>query len=107
MRPEYTYAATVVRVIDGDTLYANVDLGFRMTIQITVRLLGINTPELNTDAGKMVRDYMRTLLEGQKIVLKTHKDPKDKYGRWLGEIYANDVFINELLVEKNYAVRTK
>lgn len=106
MRPEYTYAATVVRVIDGDTLYANVDLGFRMTIQITVRLLGINTPELNTDEGKRARDYMR-MLEGQKIVLKTYKDPKDKYGRWLGEIYANGENINSLLVVMGYAVRIK
>lgn len=106
MRPEYTYAATVVRVIDGDTLYANVDLGFRMTIQITVRLLGINTPELNTDEGKRARDYMR-MLEGQKIVLKTHKDPKDKYGRWLGEIYSNGENINSLLVVMGYAVRVK
>lgn len=106
MRPEYTYAATVVRVIDGDTLYANVDLGFRLTIQITVRLFGINAPELNTDAGKQSREYLR-LLEGQPIVLKTHKDPKDKYGRWLGEIYSNGDNINSLLVVMGYAVRTK
>lgn len=106
MHPDYTYQATILRVVDGDTVRVRVDLGLRVSTEITVRLMGINAPELNTDAGKQSREYLR-LLEGQPVVLKTHKDPKDKYGRWLGEIYCNGDNINSLMVVMGYAVRMK
>lgn len=106
MHPAFTYEATVLRVIDGDTVRVRVDLGLRISTEITVRLLGINAPELNTDAGKQSREYLR-LIEDQQIVLKTHKNPKDKYGRWLGEIFCNGENINSLMVVMGYAVRTK
>lgn len=105
-KPEYTYAAKLLRVIDGDTIVVNVDLGMRISTEITVRLMGINAPELNTEAGKNARAFVRTL-NAEQVVVKTHKDPKDKYGRWLGEVFINGESLNELMIAKGHAVRMK
>lgn len=48
----YTYHATLEKVIDGDTLLVNFDLGFFISVKEKVRLIGINAPELNTKKGK-------------------------------------------------------
>lgn len=106
MKPDYTYKATIIRVIDGDTVKAIVDLGLRVSIELTVRLVGINAPEIKTEEGKRARDYLR-LLENRDVIIKTHKDPRDKYGRWLGEVHSNGDNINSLMVTMGYAVRIK
>lgn len=106
MQPDYIYKGIITRVIDGDTVVVNVDLGLRVNTQITVRMLGINAPEIKTEEGKRARDYLR-LLENRDVIIKTHKDPRDKYGRWLGEIHSNGDNINSLMVTMGYAVRMK
>jgi endonuclease YncB( thermonuclease family) len=59
----YQYRATAARVVDGDTYHLDVDLGFRVGITIPVRLCGVDTPELNTEAGKAARWYVIGLLK--------------------------------------------
>lgn len=124
----YIYKAYVTDVYDGDTITCIVDCGFNLGIQKTkIRLYGINTPELrgeDRDIGILVRDELRKKILNKHIFLKTIKDKKGKYGRFLGKIYIknkdedneknekkenNDdstdyLCINDWLLENNYAV---
>jgi len=108
----YTYRAAPVRVIDGDTIEVDIDLGFRVMIRQRLRLLGINTPELHdknielrkraTDARLFTIGWISKAMSTQwPIIIKTAKS--DKYGRWLAEIYYGDECLNTLLIEKGLA----
>ncbi len=73
------YKGVVDLVHDGDTVYARLDLGFDLTVYARVRIYGINAPELDTDAGKLARDFARTLLPvGTAVTVISHG--WDKYG---------------------------
>lgn len=105
MEPPYTYSATIVRVVDGDSAYAEVSLGFHLKLEISMRLEGINAPELNTAAGKLARDYLKSLIPaGTAVLIRTYKDPKDKYGRWLARIYRDKVDVNKEMLAAGHAV---
>ncbi|MDQ7022251.1 MAG: thermonuclease family protein [Candidatus Gracilibacteria bacterium] len=86
----------------------DIDLGFNHIMKDqTIRLWGIDTPELRGDDkifGKKVRDYVRERILGKQIILKSYKDKKGKYGRWLGEIFIDGENLNEELVKMGYAV---
>lgn len=108
----FTYRATPVRVIDGDTLEVDIDLGFRVMIRQRLRLLGLNTPELHdkdielrkraTDARIFVLGWINKAMGTQwPIIVKTAKS--DKYGRWLAEVYYGDECLNALLIESGLA----
>lgn len=108
----YEYRAEVVSVYDGDTIRVNVDLGLGVTNKgndgkgVIIRLFGINTPEIRGDEredGLVSRDYLRGLILGKRITLKTIKDTTGKYGRYLGKIYLGGLNVNEDLVTKGYA----
>lgn len=100
----YEYAVKVVSVHDGDTVHAEVDLGFDLRIRATLRLKGIDAPELNTAEGKRARDYLRE--EGPKVVkMKTYKDRKEKYGRYLATLYdAEGEDLNQRMIDTGHAV---
>lgn len=105
----YEYRAQVLRVVDGDTVHLEVDVGFSASIKMKIRLAGINAPELDTDAGKAARDYLSGLLPiGSNVFIRTLKDRQEKYGRYLAYIYADSmngsVCFNNLLVENGHAV---
>jgi micrococcal nuclease len=100
----YKYNAQVLKVIDGDTVDLFIDLGFKVGFNTRIRMIGIDTPEKNFPYGKVVKDYLTNLLEGNKVYLDVTK--KDKYGRYLGMVYLNEsdnVSINELLINENMA----
>ena len=84
----FEYHAKILTVFDGDTLRADLDLGFGVTLKNqALRVHGIDCPEMATDAGKAARDHARTLLTGGLIVrVETFKDSKEKYGRYLAKI---------------------
>lgn len=86
----YTYAARVVQVYDGDTIKADVDLGFGVTLRKeTFRLYGVDAPEMrgaDRPQGILARDWLRARVLGREVTLKTIKDRKGKYGRWLAII---------------------
>lgn len=101
----FSYRAKVIKVIDGDTVDLNVDLGFHCEIGIRTRLLGINAPEVSTAEGKQVRDWLRERLPiGDAVTVDTFKDPGDKYGRWLARINSRGEDICSVLVAHGYAV---
>lgn len=106
MEQKYIYNAEVYRVIDGDTIVCDVDLGFFITQRMVFRLYGINCPEIvGTERAKGLesKEYMQTRIEGKQIIIKTHKDKKEKYGRYLAEIYLDGFLINEELLTKGLA----
>ena len=90
MKPYY-YTAEVVKVYDGDTCTCVVDLGFKMSVRIKVRLVGIDTPEIRTrddeekKRGIASRDWLREKILGKKVLL--HTSERGKFGRWLGTLW--------------------
>ena len=101
----YEYLAEVVDVHDGDTITVDIDLGFGVWARKQkIRLMGLNAPELATPDGALSRDFLNELVMGRTVIVQTKKDRKEKYGRWLGTIWAGKVNVNELLLAKNLAV---
>jgi len=81
----YEYKCTIVKVIDGDTVDVSIDLGLRIYHETRIRLYGINAPEINTDEGKRAKSRLSELMPvGGEFILRTIKDRKEKYGRYLG-----------------------
>lgn len=108
----YRYAATVTNIYDGDTITVDLDLGLNIHHQDrTVRLWGINTPEVRgpqRPQGLTARDWLRNLITDTDIILRTHKDSTGRYGRLLAEIFHQDddgqwVNINQALVDSGHA----
>ena len=83
----YEYQADVLKIHDGDTMWLEVDLGCDVRIKMTCRLYGINAPELATQEGKDALAYVQTLVAvGDTVTVRTYKDRKEKYGRYLATI---------------------
>ena len=103
----YEYKATVTKVYDGDTITVDFDLGFGILIRKQkIRLVGINTPEVRGSEkpqGIISRDALRQRILGKVVTIKTSKDKKGKYGRWLGEVFVEDENINQWLITEGYA----
>ncbi len=89
----YFYKATVIKVVDGDTVDCEIDLGFHIKVTKRVRLAGIDTPELNSKsdlirkAAVAAKNYVADKIGSCQFFLKTELDRSDKYGRVLGWIY--------------------
>lgn len=113
----YTYNCKINKVIDGDTINVDIDLGFNTIIaNQVIRLYGIDAPESKTkDAEEKIfgtlskKVLAKKLPVGQWFKIKTIKeDGDDKYGRFFGRIYAEDgTEINQWMVDNNYAVQYK
>ena len=105
----YFYRATIRSMYDADTVRVDWDLGAGTTIQNEpLRLFGINAPELRGDEreqGLISRDALRAKIPpGTEVIIETIKDKKGKYGRYLAEIYLDDLHVNKWLVDNGYAV---
>ena len=114
----HEYNCTIRRVVDGDTVDVDIDLGFGIWIHNErVRLYGIDTPESRTrdleekKAGLFAKDVvLHYLPEGSKQVLRTHKDKVGKYGRVLGEFIIYDgladrqTTINQFMIDHRIGV---
>lgn len=98
----YEYAAKLVRVVDGDTVRLELDLGFyqRRTEQ-PYRLLRINAPEMSTVEGTLARGALETFLVGKTLMAHTQKS--DNFGRFLAELYADNQNVSDWLVANGYA----
>lgn len=100
----FQYNATVVRLIDGDTLELDIDLGFKLTFRQIVKLYGINAPEVNTPEGKTTLARLIALIPyNTKVTIGTIKDKKDKFGRYLGIIHLSDLNIAVQLIHEGLA----
>ena len=81
-------------VVDGDTLNVGVDLGLDVAHNITLRLYGINAPELTTPEGKTAKiwaiQWFQTHCPNNQFTVQTVKDQREKYGRYLADVFAPD-----------------
>ena len=84
-----------VEIIDGDT--------FRLTNGDTVRLIGIDAPELSQPGGVLSREYLAHLLLGKPITLEKGSEDRDKYNRLLRFVYIGNLCINEEMIRQGYA----
>lgn len=84
----YNYTGIITRVIDGDTIQVNVDLGFRINREIRVRLIGVNAPEVygkNKEEGLRVAEALASLLgENRPCRIRTYRD-KLSFDRYLAD----------------------
>ena len=94
--------ATIIRVIDGDTVVVRLELGFESQVEGPCRLAGIDAPELGTAAGIAGRDWMRARLTGMEAVCFAGSR-RDKYGRPLVTIFDVGGNVNEAIVAAGYA----
>lgn len=107
----YIYKATVTKVYDGDTITCDIDCGFGVVLmKQKIRMYGLNAPEVRGESkeqGIISRDKLRERILGKEIRLKTIKDKKGKYGRYIATVYLDSENINDWLVENNLAVKAE
>jgi micrococcal nuclease len=107
----YNYKGTVTDVYDGDTCTISLDLGLDFELKNQkLRLYGINAPEMRgpfRDAGIASRDFLADLVFNKKVWITTHRNRKEKYGRYLAEIWLPDSnrSVNQQMVEAGHAVK--
>lgn len=110
----YSYEAHVNRVIDGDTVDLDIDLGFRTKLHnVRCRLVGIDTPESRgtkkCEAGLYAKAIVTDELTGKDVQIRSYKDDtvdvnSDSFGRWLVRIYYPvSVDYNQSLIDRGLA----
>ena len=111
----YWYKAKCLRIIDGDTIEVNIDLGLKISLKERIRLYGLNSSEIfgvkmgspEYLEGMKCKDRVVQLIEGKEIWLNTIKDKQEKYGRYLGIVYFSDnnqlISLNNLLLTEGLA----
>lgn len=100
------YDATVIRWVDGDTVWLRVDLGFRISVDLDFRLYGIDTPERGQPGYREATMFnMDHAPAGSSLVAVTRPDP-EKYGRWLAEltVTGTGTTLNQMLLDAKLAV---
>jgi micrococcal nuclease len=107
------YVKEIIKVVDGDTIDVDIDLGFDISFTSRVRLSGIDTPESRTlnkmekALGLEAKAYLKNKINSAKnIVIKTEKiNSSEKYGRILGWLYLDNsaVSVNEQMILNGYA----
>ena len=109
----YEYGCKVTRVVDGDTIDVDLDLGFDIIYKCRVRLYGIDTPESRTRnkdekvRGKLAAKFLQDAISnGKNVILQTQlKDSKGKFGRVLASVLVDGININQQMVTNHLAVR--
>ena len=106
----YIYSAKCLKVVDGDTIDARVDLGFDTFKKVRIRLVGINAPESRTrdleekEKGLAAKARVKQLISENKNKFVLHSQGVGKFGRCLGEIYLGDSKLNDILINEGHAV---
>ena len=101
----FFYKAKCKRVIDGDTIEMEIDLGFHIILNEKFRLARINAPEITgeeTPRGEVTKKFLEEILTDKEVIVKSIKT--EKFGRWLAEIWIFGENLNDLLVEKKLAI---
>ena len=115
----HTYKCTILRVVDGDTVDVDIDLGFGVWLRKErIRILGIDTPESRTrdltekKYGLAAKEYVKGFLPiGSQQTLITEKDKTGKFGRILGKflVYDNkedrEMHLGEIMIREHHAVK--
>lgn len=101
----YEYKASVVRVVDGDTVLLDMDLGFYTYVRMSCRLAGLNCRELNEPGGSAAKTYLASLLPiGAELIVNSVKP--DKYaGRFDAYLTLKGTKINAKMIADGYAAK--
>ncbi len=102
----------ILKVYDGDTITVMIDLGFGVQKKEKLRLALIDAPEVRGESrpeGLVSRDWLRQRLNdatkaGEDIIIRTFRDRKGKYGRYIAVIYINEVDINLQMINEGHAI---
>ena len=108
----YEYRCKIRRVVDGDTVDIDIDLGFGVWLhKERVRIYGIDTPESRTrdkeekKYGLMAKEFVKQFVKGDSIKLTTQKyDAKGKFGRILGDIIVDNKSLSDTMIQEHHAV---
>ena len=110
---DYIYKIKVTRVVDGDTIDAEIDLGFDLKLNKRIRLYGINTPETRTrdkeekKRGLAAKKFLQQIVDEQEGILFLKSLDQGKFGRCIGVLFERDFddqSINDVLVQEGHAV---
>lgn len=106
----YIYTLRLLRVIDGDTVEAEIDLGFHLSIRTAIRVYGVNCPEMHgptRDAGKAAKDFTDNWMN-QDCEYRVKTEKPDKYGRCLGAIMRTrgnqTEILGQALIDNKHAI---
>jgi micrococcal nuclease len=115
----YNYNAKCIKVVDGDTIDAEIDLGFDIKVTKRIRLGGINAPESRTrnkvekKLGLAAKERLKEMLEGAANCFELESKELGKFGRVIGKLHIDKiagkdvitkVCVNDCLVKEGYAV---
>lgn len=108
----YEYRCKILRIVDGDTVDVDVDLGWGVWMhRQRIRIMGIDTPESRTRDltekafGMAAKQFVKDLMPiGSTQVIKTFKDETGKFGRMLGDFVIEDKTLTQLMIENHHAV---
>ena len=108
MNPVFCYKAYVYNVVDGDTFDARVDVGFKIEMNLRFRMSKINAPEkrgASRAEGLRSTVWLEEQILEKDVVVETFKS--GSFGRWLAIVYIDGVEVNQLMVDKGFAVPYK
>ena len=102
----YQYALKNISVVDGDTLKADLDLGFGVILAAKkIRLEHVNCPEKNTPEGAEAKMFVSAWIMGAKeIVIHVKNHREDKYGRILGTVMIDGLSLADELKVNDHGV---
>lgn len=103
----FNYTAKVTKIIDGDTFYAVVDLGFSIAAEVKFTLSGIDTPEIwrstnekELEHGRKAKDFLSNLIMNKYIYIESSKT--SERGKWLAKVLIDDKDVVDLLIENGF-----
>lgn len=108
LKNNHHYKGTVTRIVDGDTIYVETNLGFTVKMDICFRMSGYDSPETyrpKTEEervrGKAATEYLKHLIEGKTVYVQS--DGFGKY-RWLGTIYLpeSEISVNQMMIDAGH-----
>ena len=98
----YEYKAKIVNVVDGDTVDALVDLGFKIQTIQRLRLARVNTPERSQPAYTEAKEFVQNLIGNKEVFIRTHK--VSKWGYFLVDIHIDGRDVADALIATNLGV---
>lgn len=110
---EFKYKAKIIKVVDGDTFDAEIDLGFNFKAKVRFRMYGLNAPEtygIPKDSeqykeGLKTKEWLLARLLNKEVILHTFKDKTEKYGRYLASVRIENIDIGEQMIQEGLAER--
>lgn len=106
----YEYRAQLTRLVDGDTVHVQVDPGLDLRVNLTLRFYGLDAPEMRTAAGVTAKAWVQAWFDQHApdglFLLRTVKDKREKFGRYLAVIASLDrtSVLNDDMITAGHAV---